>query len=37
MDAVDIAHCIIEENATVRQVAKEFGVSMSMVCMAVTM
>ena len=29
--AVDIAHYIIEENATVRQAAKKFGVSKSTV------
>ena len=35
--AIDIAHYIIEENATVRQVAKRFGVSKSTVHMVVTM
>ncbi len=34
--AVDIAHYIIEENATVRQAAKKFGVSKSTVHMVVT-
>ena len=34
--AVDIAHYIIEENATVRQAAKHFGVSKSTVHMVVT-
>lgn len=29
--ATNIANYIIEHNATVRQVAKEFGISMSMV------
>ena len=29
--AVDIAHYIVEENATVRQAAKKFGVSKSTV------
>ena len=34
--AVDIAHYIIEENATVRQAAKRFGVSKSTVHTVVT-
>ncbi len=34
--AVDIAHYIIEENATVRQAAKHFGVSKSTVHMVLT-
>ena len=34
--AVDIAHYIIEENATVRQAAKKFGVSKSTVHVDVT-
>ena len=34
--AVDIAHYIIEENATVRQAAKKFGVSKSTVHAEVT-
>lgn len=34
--AVDIAHYIIEENATVRQAAKKFGVSKSTVHADVT-
>ena len=34
--AIDIAHYIIEENATVRQAAKKFGVSKSTVHMVVT-
>ena len=34
--AIDIAHYIIEENATVRQAAKKFGVSKSTVHMEVT-
>ena len=34
--AINIAHYIIEENATVRQAAKRFGVSKSTVHMDVT-
>ena len=34
--AIDIAHYIIEENATVRQAAKKFGVSKSTVHKDVT-
>ena len=34
--AIDIAHYIIEENATVRQAAKHFGVSKSTVHVVVT-
>lgn len=34
--AVDIANYIIEENATVRQTAKRFGISKSTVHMGVT-
>ena len=34
--AVDIANYIIEENATVRQTAKRFGISKSTVHMVVT-
>ena len=34
--AIDIAHYIVEENATVRQAAKKFGVSKSTVHMVVT-
>lgn len=34
--AVDIANYIIEQNATVRQTAKEFGISKSTVHMVVT-
>ena len=35
--AIDIAHYIIANNATVRQAAKKFGVSKSTVHMVVTM
>lgn len=35
--AIEIAQYIIEENATVRQAAKQFGVSKSTVHMVVTM
>lgn len=34
--AIDIAHYIVEENATVRQAAKKFGVSKSTVHMVTT-
>ena len=34
--AVDVAHYIIESNATVRQTAKKFGISKSTVHMVVT-
>lgn len=34
--AVEIAHYIIENNATVRQTAKKFGISKSTVHMVVT-
>ena len=33
--AVDVAHYIIESNATVRQTAKQFGISKSTVHMVV--
>lgn len=35
--AIDIANYIIEENATVRQTAKKFGISKSTVHVDVTM
>ena len=34
--AVDIANYIVEQNATVRQTAKQFGISKSTVHMVVT-